>query len=179
MDDASFEDGPTDRGASSTASAHRPHPDGGQLDDRAGRYDRPRGSEHDEVDEVDDDVADTRPEADPIRGLLFDATLRSLDRARRALAGGGSAVTAMGLSEIVRARRTLDELRTRARVQSLGSASGDGTVDTLVQLYEFCSDRLGHAARTKDPDLIPAVEDVLTELRDAFAESSVAGPPLS
>jgi flagellin-specific chaperone FliS len=117
---------------------------------------------------IEDDAVPL-PEPDPIRGLLFDAALRSLDRARRALAGGGSAVTSMGLAEIVRARRTLDELRTRARVQSLGEALGDGTVDTLVSLYEFCSDRLAQAARTRDPALIPAVEDVLTELRDAFA----------
>jgi flagellin-specific chaperone FliS len=117
---------------------------------------------------IEDDAVPL-PEPDPIRGLLFDAALRSLDRARRALAGGGSAVTSMGLAEIVRARRTLDELRTRARVQSLGEALGDGTVDTLVSLYEFCSDRLAQAARTRDPELIPAVEDVLTELRDAFA----------
>jgi flagellin-specific chaperone FliS len=147
MDDASFEDGSTDRGAD-------PYVD----------------------DDDDDAIAATRPEADPIRGLLFDAALRSLDRARRALGSRASAVTSMGLSEIVRARRTLDELRTRARVQSLGTAGGgDATVDTLVSLYEFCSDRLGQAARTRDPDLIPAVEDVLTELRDAFAESSVGG----
>ena len=111
----------------------------------------------------------TEPEPDPIRGLLFDAALRSLDRAHRALASGGSAVTAMGLSELVRARRTLDELRTRARVEPLGAAGDDETVETLVRLYEFCSDRLGQAAQTRDPGLIPAVEDVLTELRDAFA----------
>jgi flagellin-specific chaperone FliS len=116
---------------------------------------------------IEDDGVD-QPEPDPIRGLLFDAALRSLDRARRALASGTSAVTSMGLSELVRARRTLDELRTRARVESLGDG-GDGTVETLVSLYEFCSDRLGQAAQTRDPDLIPAVEDVLTELRDAFA----------
>jgi flagellin-specific chaperone FliS len=112
----------------------------------------------------DDGVA--QPAPDPVRGLLFDASLRSLDRARRALASSSAAVTAMGLSELVRARRTLDELRTRARVESLGD---DGTVETLVRLYEFCSDRLGQAARSRDPALIPAVEDVLTELRDAFA----------
>ncbi len=116
---------------------------------------------------IEDDGVD-QPEPDPIRGLLFDAALRSLDRARRALASGGSAVTSMGLSELVRARRTLDELRTRARVQSLGDA-GDGTIETLLSLYEFCSDRLGQAAQARDPELITAVEDVLTELRDAFA----------
>jgi flagellin-specific chaperone FliS len=109
------------------------------------------------------------PEPDPIRGLLFDAALRSLDRARRALGHDGDAVSSMGLAELVRARRTLDELRTLARVQPLGPP-GDDTVDTLLTLYEFCSDRLALVARTHDPELITAVEDVLTELRDAFAD---------
>jgi flagellin-specific chaperone FliS len=119
-------------------------------------------------DEADDADLVGRPEADPIRALLFDAALRSLDRARHALGHGGAAVTAMGLSELVRARRTLDELRSRAQVQWLGDGA-DGTAETLVSLYEFCSGRLAQAAQARDPDLIPAVADVLTELRDAFA----------
>jgi flagellin-specific chaperone FliS len=117
----------------------------------------------------DADLAATA-EVDPIRGLLFDAALRSLDRARHALGHGGSAVVSMGLAELVRARRTLDELRSRAQVQWLGEGA-DGTAETLVQLYEFCSDRLAQAAQARDPELIPAVADVLTELRDAFAAS--------
>jgi flagellin-specific chaperone FliS len=110
-----------------------------------------------------------RAAPDPIRSLLFDAALRSLDRARRALAHDGDTVSAMGLAELVRARRMLDELRTLARAEPL-CADDDGTIETLVTLYEFCSDRLYQVARTHDPELIVAVEDVLTELRDAFAE---------
>jgi flagellin-specific chaperone FliS len=120
------------------------------------------------ADDDDDRDAGAQPEVDPIRDLLFDAALRSLERAGRALASSSPAVGAMGLSEIVRARRTLDELRTRAQVQWLGDGS-DETAETLVSLYEFCSDRLAQAARARDPQLIPAVADVLTELRAAFA----------
>jgi flagellin-specific chaperone FliS len=132
-----------------------------------GRPDRPgppSGTTPGPADEPDEAES---AEPDPILGLLFDAALRSLDRARRALTHDGASVSSMGLAELVRARRTIDELRTLARVQPLDGA-GDDTVETLVNLYEFCSDRLSQAASTRNPDLITAVEDVLVELRDAF-----------
>ncbi len=170
MDDASFEDGRHRRAATGVREAPDPpgsHPSGAHPS-RSGAHPPGSGTPRPSDPDDDDDVAG--PEVDEIRGFLFDAALRSLVRAGRALGASGSAVASMGLSEIVRARRTLDELRTRAQVQWLGGDAGDATAETLVSLYDFCSDRLAQAARTRDPQLIPAVVDVLTELRDAFAE---------
>jgi flagellin-specific chaperone FliS len=162
MNDASFHDGRPRRPGSVAASAP-----GDAVP--APATDTATAADTDDHDD-DPDVPGDGLEQDPIRGLLFDAALRSLGRARRALAAEGAAVRARGLSELVRARRMLDELRTRARVQTLGEGGAGDTMRTLVSLYEFCSDRLAQAAGSRDPALITAVEDVLTELRDAFAD---------
>jgi flagellin-specific chaperone FliS len=133
-------------------------------------FDRSPWDDVDAADDIDDaDDLDVDPAAhDEVRDLLLDAALASVRRARRALGHSRPAISAMGLAEVVRARRTIDELRVRARVRVGDDDPDHETAQALVSLYEFCSDRLAHAAHGVDPGLLAAVEDVLTELRAAY-----------
>ncbi|GIV00962.1 MAG: flagellar protein FliS [Actinomycetota bacterium] len=101
---------------------------------------------------------------------LYDGGLAAVERAREALAAGGSHDREVAHRELVRAQSIVLELRL-----ALDLERGGEIARSLASLYAFCFERLLEANLRKDPAGLEAVARTFSELRDAWAQAVVHG----
>jgi len=98
--------------------------------------------------------------------MLFDGALASLLRARTALVEAGPDVLEVSHKELQRCQDIVWELR-----MSLDRERGGAIAANLGSLYDYCLTQLVQANVTKDPGTLDIVEEVLGDLRGAWAEA--------
>lgn len=98
--------------------------------------------------------------------MLYDGTLRFIDEARRGFAAESYVKrNEIVNNSIIRAQRIIVELRT-----SLDMKVGGEFSETMYKLYNFVHDQLRDANAKKDESLLDSCEEIVRELRDAWAE---------
>lgn len=104
--------------------------------------------------------------------MLYDGALSSVRQAALVLDGaGGGERLERAHRELARAQDIVTELSV-----TLDRAQGGAIAEGLASLYDFCLDRLVTANLRKDPEGLGAVESVLAQLRDAWAEACCGVP---
>jgi flagellar protein FliS len=94
--------------------------------------------------------------------MLYDGCLRFLHQAGHAMREGNVRESGARLS---RAEAIIDEL-----LATLDLDQGGVVASRLQGIYVFCSRHLGEARLSRDPEMIDKVSQLLTELRDAWAQ---------
>jgi flagellar secretion chaperone FliS len=94
--------------------------------------------------------------------MLYDGCLRFLHQAAFAMREGN--VGEAG-GRLTRAEAIIDEL-----LATLDMEQGGVVASRLQGIYVFCSKHLTEARLTKDPAMIDKVGELLSELRDAWAQ---------
>jgi flagellar protein FliS len=98
--------------------------------------------------------------------MLYDGCLRFLHQAAHAMREGN--VRESG-ARLTRAEAIIDEL-----LATLDLEQGGVVASRLQGIYVFCSRHLGEARVARDPEMIDKVSELLTELRDAWAQVAAA-----
>jgi len=98
--------------------------------------------------------------------MLYDGANRFLTQSAVAMRDGR-----IGLSgeKLRRAEAIIDEL-----LATLDLEQGGVVASRLQGIYVFCSRHLGEARMSRDPEMIDKVSDLLSELRDAWAQVAAA-----
>lgn len=105
--------------------------------------------------------------------MLYDGALSAVGKATVAL----SDTSAPGRLELAhRELRRAQDIVTELSV-TLDRARGGDVAAGLASLYDFCLDRLVTANVRKDPEGLPPVTSVLSQLRDAWAEACCGAAP--
>jgi flagellar protein FliS len=105
--------------------------------------------------------------------MLFDGALTSLLRARTALVDGGPHVHEVSHRELQRCQDIIWELR-----MSLDREQGGALAASLGSLYDFCLTQLVQANITKDATKLDIVEEIVGDLRGAWAEACCGLTPV-
>jgi flagellar secretion chaperone FliS len=98
--------------------------------------------------------------------MLYDGCLRFLHQAAYAMREGN--VTESG-ARLTRAEAIIEEL-----LATLDLEKGGVVASRLQGIYVFCSKHLIEARLGRDPDMIDKVSELLSELRDAWAQVAAA-----
>jgi flagellar protein FliS len=98
--------------------------------------------------------------------MLYDGCLRFLHQAAFAMREGNVGETNTRLQ---RAEAIIDELRV-----TLDMDKGGVVASRLQGIYVFCAKHLVEARMARDPEMIEKVSELLTELRDAWAQIAAA-----
>jgi flagellar protein FliS len=98
--------------------------------------------------------------------MLFDGALSSLMRARTALTEPGTDMRETSHKELQRCQDIVWELR-----MSLDLERGGSIAANLGSLYDYCLTQLVQANVGKDASKLDIVEEVLGDLRGAWAEA--------
>jgi flagellar protein FliS len=98
--------------------------------------------------------------------MLFDGALTSLIKARAGLHDGGAAAHQQSHHELQRCQDIVWELR-----MALDRDRGGVIAANLGSLYDYCLTQLVQANVKKDPVPLDIVEEVLRDLRAAWAEA--------
>ena len=98
--------------------------------------------------------------------MLYDGCLRFLHQAAYAMREGN---VSESNTRLQRAEAIIDELRT-----TLDMDQGGVVASRLQGIYVFCSKHLIEARLTREPDNIEKVSELLSELRDAWAQIAAA-----
>ncbi len=106
--------------------------------------------------------------------MLFDGALTSLLRARTALGEAGTEMREVSHKELQRCQDIVWELR-----MSLDRERGGAIAANLGSLYDYCLTQLVQANVTKDASPLDIVEEVLGDLRGAWAEACCGLTPVA
>ena len=98
--------------------------------------------------------------------MLYDGCLRFLHQAAFAMREGKVGESG---ARLTRAEAIIDEL-----LATLDLEQGGVVASRLQGIYVFCSRHLGEARMSRDPEMIDKVSDLLSELRDAWAQVAAA-----
>jgi flagellar protein FliS len=98
--------------------------------------------------------------------MLYDGCLRFLHQAAYAMRGGDIAESN---ARLTRAEAIIDELHA-----TLDMEQGGVVASRLQGIYVFCSRHLLEARLNHEPEMIDKVSDLLSELRDAWAQIAAA-----
>jgi flagellar protein FliS len=98
--------------------------------------------------------------------MLYDGCLRFLHQAAYAMREGN--VTESG-ARLSRAEAIIEEL-----LATLDLEKGGVVASRLQGIYVFCSKHLIEARLARDPEMIEKVSELLSELRDAWAQVAAA-----
>ena len=98
--------------------------------------------------------------------MLYDGCLRFLHQAAYAMREGD--VTESG-ARLSRAEAIIEEL-----LATLDLDKGGVVASRLQGIYVFCSKHLIEARLARDPEMIEKVSELLSELRDAWAQVAAA-----
>ena len=98
--------------------------------------------------------------------MLYDGCLRFLNQAAYAMRGGDIAESNARLS---RAEAIIEELHA-----TLDMEKGGVVASRLQGIYVFCSKHLIESRLERDPEKIEKVSELLSELRDAWAQVAAA-----
>jgi flagellar protein FliS len=99
--------------------------------------------------------------------ILYDAALAAVARAHASLTtDDGVERIQRSHTDLTKAQDIILELQL-----SLDHDQGGQIAGSLSMLYDFCLDRLVTANTRKDPDLLPAVSEVLGELRSGWVSA--------
>ena len=98
--------------------------------------------------------------------MLYDGCLRFLHQAAYAMREGN--VTESG------ARLSRDEAIIEELLATLDLEKGGVVASRLQGIYVFCSKHLIEARLARDPEMIEKVSELLSELRDAWAQVAAA-----
>jgi flagellar secretion chaperone FliS len=98
--------------------------------------------------------------------MLYDGCLRFLHQAAYAMREGNAAESGARLS---RAEAIIEEL-----LATLDLEKGGVVASRLQGIYVFCSKHLIEARLGRDPEMIDKVSELLSELRDAWAQVAAA-----
>jgi flagellar protein FliS len=98
--------------------------------------------------------------------MMFDGATTALMRARSALVGGGPSSFEVSHRELQRCQDIIWELRT-----SLDRERGGAIASGLGSLYDYCLAQLVQANISKDASKLDIVEEILRDLRGAWAEA--------
>jgi flagellar secretion chaperone FliS len=98
--------------------------------------------------------------------MLYDGCLRFLSQAAYAMREGN--VKESG-ARLTRAEAIIDEL-----LATLDLEQGGVVASRLQGIYVFCSKHLTEARSSRDPQAIDKVSELLSELRDAWAQVAAA-----
>jgi flagellar protein FliS len=105
--------------------------------------------------------------------MLFDGALTSLLRARAAIVEGGPQLHEVSHKELQRCQDIVWELR-----MSLDGERGGAIARSLGSLYDYCLTQLVHANISKDAGKLDIVEEILGDLRSAWAEACCGMTPV-
>jgi flagellar protein FliS len=106
--------------------------------------------------------------------MLFDGALTSVIRARSALLDGGPQVHEIAHKELQRSQDIIWELR-----MSLDGERGGVIAQSLGSLYDYCLTQLVQANISKDATKLDIVEEVIGDLRGAWAEACCGLTPVA
>jgi flagellar protein FliS len=106
--------------------------------------------------------------------MLFDGALTSLTRARASLAEPRAEQREAAHHELQRCQDIVWELR-----MSLDRERGGTIAANLGSLYDYCLSQLVQANVSKDAAKLDIVEDVLGDLRGAWAEACCGLTPVA
>jgi flagellar protein FliS len=106
--------------------------------------------------------------------MLFDGATTALLRARTALVDGGPSTLEVSHRELQRCQDIIWELRI-----SLDRERGGGIAQALGSLYDYCLTQLVQANVSKDPTKLDIVEEIVGDLRGAWAEACCGLVPVS
>ncbi len=98
--------------------------------------------------------------------MLYDGCVRFLHQAAYAMREGN---VGESNARLQRAEAIIDELRA-----TLDMEKGGVVASRLQGIYVFCSRHLIEAQMNRDPEMIGKVSDLLSELRDAWAQIAAA-----
>ena len=98
--------------------------------------------------------------------MLYDGCLRFLHQAAYAMREGN---VIESNTRLQRAEAIIDELRT-----TLDMEQGGVVASRLQGIYVFCSKHLIESRLERDPEKIEKVSELLSELRDAWAQVAAA-----
>jgi len=98
--------------------------------------------------------------------MLYDGCLRFLHQAAYAMREGNATESGARLS---RAEAIIEEL-----LATLDLEKGGVVASRLQGIYVFCSKHLIEARLARDPEMIEKVSELLSELRDAWAQVAAA-----
>jgi flagellar secretion chaperone FliS len=98
--------------------------------------------------------------------MLYDGCLRFLHQAAYAMRGGD---VAESNARLTRAEAIIEELHS-----TLDMEKGGVVASRLQGIYVFCSKHLLEARMNREPENIEKVSELLTELRDAWAQIAAA-----
>lgn len=98
--------------------------------------------------------------------MLYDGCLRFLNQAAYAMRGGDVTESNARLS---RAEAIIEELHS-----TLDMEKGGVVASRLQGIYVFCSKHLLEARMNREPENIEKVSELLSELRDAWAQIAAA-----
>ena len=98
--------------------------------------------------------------------MLYDGCLRFLNQAAYAMRGGDVAESD---ARLTRAEAIIEELHA-----SLDLEKGGVVASRLQGIYVFCSKHLLEARLNREPENIEKVSELLSELRDAWAQIAAA-----
>jgi flagellar protein FliS len=106
--------------------------------------------------------------------MLFDGAMTSLLRARTALAESGPDMRETSHKELQRCQDIVWELR-----MSLDREQGGAIAMNLGSLYDYCLTQLVSANVNKDASQLDIVEEILGDLRGAWAEACCGLTPVA
>jgi flagellar secretion chaperone FliS len=98
--------------------------------------------------------------------MLYDGCLRFLNQAAYAMRGGD---VAESNARLTRAEAIIEELHS-----TLDMEKGGVVASRLQGIYVFCSKHLLEARQNREPENIEKVSELLSELRDAWAQIAAA-----
>jgi flagellar secretion chaperone FliS len=98
--------------------------------------------------------------------MLYDGCLRFLNQAAYAMRGGD---VAESNARLTRAEAIIEELHA-----TLDMDKGGVVASRLQGIYVFCSKHLLEARLNREPENIEKVSELLSELRDAWAQIAAA-----
>jgi flagellar secretion chaperone FliS len=98
--------------------------------------------------------------------MLYDGCLRFLNQAAYAMRGGD---VAEYNARLARAEAIIDELHA-----TLDMEQGGVVASRLQGIYVFCSRQLLEARMNREPEMIDKVAELLSELREAWAQVAAA-----
>lgn len=98
--------------------------------------------------------------------MLYDGCLRFLNQAAYAMRGGDVAESD---ARLTRAEAIIEELHA-----TLDMEKGGVVASRLQGIYVFCSKHLLEARLNREPENIEKVSELLSELRDAWAQIAAA-----
>lgn len=97
--------------------------------------------------------------------MLYQGALGAITRAEQVLRGDGRDRFEVANRELSKAHEIVSELTV-----SLDHDAGGQIAANLAALYDFCADRLIRANLHKDPELLPAVKQVVADLAETWDE---------